>query len=149
MSRSIRLALALGVVAALVFASTTAAAGGRKVFSSTMVGLPTGSLVLDGLTGGGVPWSIDEGTATLTSDGRLHVEVQGLVVTSTGVNPVTTGGRAIVACDGAPVASTGIVAFSATGDAEVDAQVNLPSPCLDVAVFFTTATNKWLAVTGI
>jgi hypothetical protein len=149
MSRTVRLTLALGLVAALVFATTTtAAASGRKVFSSSMVGLPTGSLVLDGLTGGGVPWSIDEGAATLTADGRLHVEVQGLVVTSTGVNPVTSG-RAIVTCAGTPVASTDTVPFSTPGgNAEVDAQVTLPSPCLDLAVFFTTASNRWLAVTG-
>jgi len=149
MSRTVRLVLSLGLVAVLAIATvSTAAAGGRKIFSSSLVGLPTGSLVLDGLTGGGVPWSIDEGTATLTADGRLHVEVQGLVITSTGVNPVPTG-RAIVVCQGAPVAQTDTVPFSTAGDAVIDAQVSVPSPCLDLAVFFTNASNRWFAVTGI
>jgi hypothetical protein len=149
MSRTVRLTLALGLVAVLAFATvSTAAASGRKVFSSGMAGLPTGSLVLDGLTGGGVPWSIDEGSATLTADGRLHVEVQGLVVASSGVNPVGTG-RAVVVCAGVPVAFTDTVPFSMPdGNAEVDAQVSLPSPCLDLAVFFTNASNRWFAVTG-
>ena len=35
-----------------------------------------------GLTGGGVPWSIDSGTGYLRADGRLHVEVQGLIIPS-------------------------------------------------------------------
>ena len=41
--------------------------------------------------------------------------------------------------------------FNPTGDVEnkmVDAVVNLPSPCLAPAVFFTTGTDRWLAVTG-
>ena len=150
MYRKVRFALALGLVAALLLASvSTATAGGRKLFDSSMVAIPTGGLALDGLAGGGVPWAIDEGQATLTADGRLHVEVQGLVLLSTGTNPVTSG-RAVVACAGVPVAFTDPVPFSVPGgNAEVDAQVTLPSPCLDLAVFFTSATNRWFAVTGL
>jgi hypothetical protein len=148
MARSLRLLLALALLIALTAATVaTTTAGGRKVLDSTMAGLPTGSLPLDGLTGGGVPWSIDEGRVLLFADGRLHVEVEGLVITASGVNPVTTG-KAVVTCGGAPVAESAIVPFSATGDAEVDTVVDLPSPCLGPAVFFTNATSRWFAVTG-
>jgi hypothetical protein len=148
MSRSIRLLLALALLVALGAATvSTASAGGRKVLDSTMAGLPVGSMPLDGLTGGGVPWSIEDGRVLLFADGRLHVEVEGLVITATGVNPVAAG-KAVVTCGGAPVAETAAVPFSAAGDAEIDAVVELPSPCLAPAVFFTNATSRWFAVTG-
>jgi hypothetical protein len=148
MSRAIRLVLALALLVVLTATvATTALAGGRKVFDSTMTGLPVANTVLYGLTGGGLPWSIDEGRAQLFADGRLHVEVEGLVLTSTGANPVTTG-KAILTCAGAPVAETGTVPFSSTGDATIDAVVTLPAQCQGPAVFFTNATGRWFAVTG-
>ena len=148
MVRKARSVFALSLLIVLTAATVaTTSAGGRKILDSTMAGLPTGSLPLDGLTGGGVPWSIDEGRVLLFADGRLHVEVEGLVITATGVNPVTTG-KAVVTCGGAPVAETATVPFSATGDAEIDTVVELPSPCLGVAVFFTNVTSRRFAVTG-
>lgn len=148
MVRKARFVFALTLLVVLTAATVaTTSAGGRKVLDSTMAGLPTGSLPLDGLTGGGVPWSIEDGRVLLFADGRLHVEVEGLVITASGVNPVTTG-KAVVTCGGAPVAESAIVPFSATGDAEVDAVVELPSPCLGPAVFFTNATSRWFAVSG-
>ena len=148
MVRKARFVFALTLLVVLTAATVaTTSAGGRKILDSTMAGLPTGSLPLDGLTGGGVPWSIDEGRVLLFADGRLHVEIEGLVITATGVNPVTIG-KAVVTCGGAPVAETSTVPFSATGDAEINAVVSLPSPCLGVAVFFTNATSRWFAVSG-
>ena len=148
MTRALRLLLATFLLIALAVATvSTASAGGRKVLDSTMAGLPVGSMPLDGLTGGGVPWSIEDGRVLLFADGRLHVDVEGLVITATGVNPIATG-KAVVTCGGAPVAETDTVPFSPDGDAEIDAVVSLPSPCLAPAVFFTNATSRWFAVTG-
>ena len=148
MARSIRFVLALTVLLALTIGTVSQTlAGGRKVLDSTMTGLPTGSLLLNGLTGGGVPWSIDEGHVALFADGRLHVDVEGLVITATGVNPVTTG-KAILTCNNAPVAETGVVPFSGEGDASIDTLIDLPDQCLAPAVFFTNATGRWFAVTG-
>ena len=148
MTRFVRLAFALAVLASLTIGTVaTTVAGGPKVLDSQMAPIPTAGLVLDGVTGGGLPWKIDEGHARLFADGRLEVEVQGLVLVSTGANPVGSG-HAIVTCDGAPAATTANVPFSPTGDAEVEATVSLPSPCLAPAVFFTTGTDRWLAVTG-
>jgi hypothetical protein len=152
MSRLFRMALLVGLIGVLVLTTTNAAlAGGRKVFRSTMVGIPTAGLSLFGVPGGGVAWVIDEGSATLTADGRLHVEVEGLVLATNHTNPIPTG-RAIVACGGAAVASTDAVPFSSSGDAEVHATVSLPSPCLAPAVFFagiTAGGDRWFAVTGL
>jgi hypothetical protein len=152
MPRPLRLVLALAVLAVLVAGNVaSAAAGGPKVLDGRMVGIPTGGLSLQGVAGGGVPWVIDEGRAMLFTDGRLHVEVQGLVLASSHVNPVAQG-RAVVTCDSAPAASSPIVPFSPTGDAEVDATVSLPAPCLAPAVFFVgvlaNGAERWFAVTG-
>jgi hypothetical protein len=148
MSRVTRLALMLALLVALtVGVASTATAGGRKVLDSTMAGLPVANVVLYGLTGGGVPWSIDEGRVQLFADGRLHVEVEGLVLTSTGANPVTSG-KAILTCAGAFAAETGVVPFSGTGDATIDTTIALPALCQGPAVFFTSAGGRWFAVTG-
>jgi hypothetical protein len=148
MSRSLRLLLLTGLLVALSAASVaTVAADGRATFSSSMTGLPSSGLVVAGVTGAGAPWTLAQGSATLTADGRLHVEVQGLVLTSNGTNPVASG-KAVVSCDGAQVAITDAVPFSDQGNATVNAVVSLPSPCHAPAVFFTNASGKWFAVTG-
>ena len=147
MARTLRLTLALAVLAALAIGTVTStAAGGPKVLDARMTGLPTANLVIDGVTGGGLPWKLDAGHAKLFADGRLQVEVEGLTLLN-GVNPATTG-HAVVTCNGAPAASTADVPFSPDGDATIDARVTLPSPCLAPAVFFTNAGGRWFAVTG-
>jgi hypothetical protein len=151
MSRSVRLALATALLVVLGAGTIgTAAASGRKVFDSSMAPIPAGAPTLFGVAGGGVAWVLDEGRATLTASGRLHVEVEGLVLASSHVNPVGTG-RAIVTCAGVVAASTAAVPFSTTGDAEVDATVSLPSPCFAPAVLFAGVTangDRWFAATG-
>jgi hypothetical protein len=152
MSRSLRLVLSVAILAAMVVGNmASTAAGGPKVLDARMVGIPTAGLSLQGLAGGGVPWVIDEGRAMLFADGRLNVEVQGLVLATSHVNPVAQG-RAVVTCGSAPAASSPIVPFSPTGDAEVEATVSLPTPCLAPAVFFVgvlaNGAERWFAVTG-
>jgi hypothetical protein len=151
MSRSIRLALSGAVLVALVIGSVaTTMAGGPKVLDARMTGIPTGGLVLHGLTGGGAPWMIDAGRAKLFTDGRLEVDIEGLTLLN-GTNPIANG-RAIVTCSSAAVASSSIVPFSPTGDATVSTTVVLPASCLAPAVFFAgvlpTGAERWFAVTG-
>ena len=151
MSRSLRLAAAAAVLGALVLGSVSATiAGGPKVLDARMAGIPTAGLALHEIAGGGVPWVIDEGRAKLFADGRLQVEVRGLVLATNGTNPVPTG-RAIVTCSSVAIASTDAVPFSSTGDAVVDTTIDLPDTCLAPAVFFAGVTgqgDRWFAVTG-
>jgi hypothetical protein len=148
MARSIRLALALTALLALTLgAVSNASAGGQKIFDSTMAAMTTPGQVIDGVTAAGAPWSIDEGKATLFANGRVHVEVEGLIVTALGRNPATTG-KVRISCNGAPVAETATVPFSSAGNAEVDAVVTLPTPCFGPSIFFTSAGGSWFAVTG-
>jgi hypothetical protein len=152
MSRSLRLALSVVALVALTLgAVSTTAAGGPKTLDARLTGIPTGGLALHGLTGGGAPWVIDAGRAKLFADGRLEVEIDGLVLASNGTNPIANG-RAIVTCSSVAVASSDIVPFSPSGDATVEAQLHLPDSCLAPAVFFSgvlsSGAERWLAVTG-
>jgi hypothetical protein len=151
MFRIARLSVATAVLAALAIGTVApVGAGGPKVLDATMAGIPVAGMSLDGIAGGGVPWVIDEGRAKLFADGRLEVEVEGLVLATTHVNPVATG-RAIVTCANAVAATSAAVPFSSTGNAEVSTHVTLPHPCLAPAVFFAGVTgngDRWFAVTG-
>ena len=114
------------------------------------------------VAGGGLPWEIDKAKGALRSDGRLEVEVEGLVLARRapvpealrGTNPVPSF-KAIVSCltTSGGVAttvnvSTGLVPASSDGDAEIEASLVLPSPCFAPIVFVTSPGDMWFAVTG-
>jgi hypothetical protein len=108
-----------------------------------------------GVPGGGLPWQIEAASGRLRANGKLHVEVEGLVLVATGANPVATF-RGLVSCqsiDGTGAASvvnvmTDPVPATTTGDAEIDAKVSLPSPCIAPIVFVTSGGGAWFAATG-
>jgi hypothetical protein len=149
MARSFRISLALTLLFALtVGVASNVTAGGRKVLEATMTGLPVPGTIVAGITGAGAPWVIDKGEAQLFEDGRLRVEVEGLVIPGrVPPNPVDFG-KAVVSCNGAFADDTALVPFSDDGDAVVDEVVVLPSPCQAPAVFFTSPGGGWFAVTG-
>ena len=147
--RALRLGLALTLLAALTIGATSStAAGGRKVLDASMAGLPVINTPLNGLIGGGAPWVIDRGSVQLFEDGRLHVHVDGLIIPALGRNPVAEG-KAVLTCGEAKVAETALVPFSEDGDADINTVVTgIPSPCQGLTVFFTNAGDRWFAVTG-
>jgi hypothetical protein len=110
-----------------------------------------------GINGAGAPWTIAEAQGELRVNGRLEIRVRGLVLVSTGVNPVANF-RAIVSClttdaSGTAAATSNVVTdpFPATtaGDAEVEALLALPAPCIAPIVFVTnSAGTSWFSVTG-
>jgi hypothetical protein len=153
MPRFVRLILGVAVLAALAIGTVaTTSAGGPKVLDARMVGIPAGAPTVQGLIGGGAPWVIDEGHAKLFADGRLEVDIDGLVLAGSGTNPIANG-RAIVTCNSVAAASSPVVPFSATGDATVSTVLSLTSPCFAPAVFFVgvlpTGAERWFAVTGL
>jgi hypothetical protein len=146
----------LAVLLALVAGNvSSAAAGGPKILDTRLVGIPTGGIVLDTIVGGGVPWQIDEGHARLFADGRLQVEVEGLVLHVAPPNPTNPvpSARAIVTCNHVVAARSPIVPFSTAGNGEVETTVDLPSPCLAPTIFWVglvgpTQLERWFAVSG-
>ena len=157
---------ALGLLAAVALtipALSSGGADGRKVLSSAVLAPVTGPYVgatnpIRTVNGGGLPWRIESGNIDLRADGRLHVEVEGLVLAAgalQGTNPITSF-KAIVSCqtiDGTGAAavsniSTGAFPASNAGDAEIDTSVSLPSPCIAPIVFVTSPTGAWFAASG-
>ena len=165
MRRAFVLLLSLLAVGAVVVQSTAARDGdspGKDVLEfdvMTPVVAPfTGAAhPIRGVNGGGVPWQIDRGRGDLTSDGRLRIRVEGLVLVSTGQNPIQMF-RGVVNCltTGSPDVgvnlSTAPVPASSDGDATIKATVDLPDPCVAPIVFVTSGTGpapgNWFATTG-
>jgi hypothetical protein len=113
-----------------------------------------------GIGGGGVPWVIQRGEGELSSNGKLEVEVRGLVIASTGVNPVAQF-IAAVNCLTTSSPDTGVTLLTAPvnvgpqGNARFEARLNLPHPCIAPIVFVGTpavvnnqASLRWFATTG-
>ena len=106
-----------------------------------------------GIGGGGAPWSVDRARGELRTDGRLKLEVEGLVLTNTGVNPATAFVAKVNCLTAAQPANgetvaTDPVATGPEGDAEFDTRVALPDPCYAPIVFVTNEAGRWFAVTG-
>jgi hypothetical protein len=162
--------------------ATTAAAvrgdergGGGELLEGRLTGVPrpyTGAVnAIRGVPGGGLPWVLSSGEVELREDGRLEVEVDGLVFDPADATVIERGlaGRnnvaafkAIVSClsigsDGAATTvnvetatapATQGLATEGGGDAFIEAQLALPTPCLAPIVFVTSPTGAWFATTG-
>jgi hypothetical protein len=161
-----RLAMLLSLVTIVGLAAVfgaTAGGNGAKVLKfermAPVVPPWTGAtgVPIRGLHGGGVPWSIESGTGVLRGDGRLHIEVQGLIIPARGDNPVAAF-RGVVNCltPESPTDGVNLVTDPAPatpeGDATIDATVELPETCVAPIVFVTNGTGSppgaWFATTG-
>jgi len=108
-----------------------------------------------GQNAGGIPWRLDEGAARLARNGELRVEVEGLVLQTTGSNPVPAF-KAILSCltnSGTTLAtvnvSTGTVPVGPDGNAEIrEVLSGVPSPCYAPIVLVTSPGGAWFAVSG-
>jgi len=149
--------VALGLVG---IASTAGSAEPPTILkASTMVGV-TGPYVgvanpIRGVNGGGIPWNISEAKAVLLADGHLEIKVEGLVLATTGVNPVSMF-RGLVSCQtisgtAATVTNVSTDPFPATmtGDSKIAQTLDLPDPCIAPIVFVTSPTGSWFAATGV
>lgn len=148
------------VVAVVALASGAGSAGPTTVLKADTLAGVRGPYVgatnpIRGVNGGGIPWNIAEGKVILKADGSLEVKVEGLVLATTGANPIPNF-RAIVSCqtieDGAAAVrnvSTDPFPANTTGDSKIAATVALPSPCFAPIVFVTSPTGSWFAATGV
>ena len=149
----------LGAALLVVPALGLGSGDGRKVLEARVLApLPreyTGAAgAIRGVNGAGAQWSIGDAEADLRSDGRLEINVEGLIVTARGNNPLKQF-QAIVSCqsivNGVPAVtnvSGGLFDANTAGDAQTETNVDLPTPCLAPIVFVTTPGGSWIAVTG-
>lgn len=152
--------LAILVGGSLGLASTAGSADTATILKAdTMAGVIapyTGTAnPIRGVNGGGLPWEISEAKVVLGADGRLEIKVEGLVLVATGQNPVATF-RGIVSCQsidaGAAVVRnvmTDPVPATTTGNAKIQATLDLPEPCFAPIVFVASGGGAWFSVTGV
>jgi hypothetical protein len=138
--------------AALVLCGVAMADSGKNgnntkndVFMSGIVGSVPGQTMF-GVQSGGLPWVIREGKARLDKNGKLHVEVEGLLLTNAGANTGTTGTVRMVSatlfCGGvATASSTPVVPLAPTGFAEMEGKVGAPANCMSPVVLVRIAAS--------
>lgn len=147
----VALAAALG---SLAFAFAARGDGGRSheakgasVRSALAPSQPTDP-AFHGVSPGGLPWSLEQGSVKLRSNGKLDLEVEGLVLTSLGTAGPITGIAASIFCGAdsatAPMATTSVAPLSSAGDAEIDTQVSVPATCLAPLVLVRPANASGL-----
>ena len=174
MRKSAVLLLASLLVGGIVVGGQASLATGKRspkiLEFDTMVGVPrpyTGATnAIRGVLGGGLPWVVDSAKGELRVDGRLEVEVEGLVIDPAdpaaiaagvaGKNPAPNfmaivsclskdaGGNAITAN-----VQTGLFPADAAGSSEIEDTVSLPEPCIAPIVFVTSPGGAWFAATGL
>jgi len=167
MKRLMILLLGALLAVGLIVQASGASSNDRKVLEFETMAPVTGPFVgsanpIRGVNGGGLPWQIAEARGELSSNGKIEVEVRGLVLLNgppvppalRGKNPAAAF-RAIVSCltvvNGSP-ATTNVAtdAFPATmtGDSKIEATVSLPRPCFAPIIFVGPSPTTWFAVTG-
>lgn len=167
-------AAALVAASTLALSTTAGADKSAKILEwDTMVGVPNGYLgaagaFRAGVPGGGLPWVVGRADGELRANGKLEIEVEGVVFDPNdpvtiqrglaGRNTVPTF-KAIVSCqtlvNGVATVvnvATDPVPADEAGNAEFDTKVMLPSPCIAPIVYVSTGSaiaNNWFATTGM
>lgn len=122
------------------------------------------SAAIRGVLGDELPWQVKSAHGLLTTDGRLHITVRGLVFTNDPEVPANLRGindeatfRGLVSCLSESAAGALITVNVATsgfratrsGDSEINARITLPDPCVAPIVFVLSGSeDKWFAVIG-
>jgi hypothetical protein len=155
MRRLSGLVLAVGMMAGMFAIGTSA---DELAFLAPVVGSNPGATIA-GVASGGAPWVVRHGLAVLTDDGRLRVDVRGLVLPSANntAGPIT-GVAASVVCANAVVATTNVANLTTAGDAEIHAKLTVPLPCVGAVVLVRAAAvngaplpapGAFIAATGV
>ena len=142
----------LGGLLAGIFALTAAAE--EFLFRSTIIG-SNPNISIGGVPSGGAPWIVQQGSAILDGNGKLHVEVVGLILRDLGTPGPVKNISASLVCGGTGgtvVATTDAISLSAAGDGQIESQISVPSTCFGPVVLVRAVFNgnagPWIAGTG-
>jgi hypothetical protein len=158
-NRSLLVALATVSAAALVAAVASADDGGRKgdddqgkngqgddaakIFSAALAPSTPGDPSVHGVAPGGVPWVLKRGRVQLAANGKIKVELRGLVIpiahgtfpANTALPVTTVSASLYCAPDAAAAAATTASApISPDGNARITDTLTLPATCLGPTV---------------
>lgn len=131
------LAIGLGLLAG------AAAADENRGFHGQLAGSAVGEHVA-GVPSGGAPWVVANSEFNVTANGRIQVEIRGLVISSGAfintVGPVTMV-DASLACNDVVVASTTAVPLSSGGNTSIHDQITVPARCIAPALLIRIAAT--------
>ena len=174
-SRSVLVALAVIAAAALVAAVASADDGGRKgdddhgrnqrgddagkIFSAALAPSQVPDPAVHGVAAGGAPWVLKRGRVQLAADGKIKVELRGLVIpiahgtfSANTALPVTTVNASLYcAPDSSAAAATTVSApISPDGNARITDKLTLPATCLapTVLVHPNAGLGAYIALPG-
>ena len=119
---------------------------------------PSDKTVIAGVNACGKVWKLGSGNAALSPDGKLVVDLHGLVLNDASVgefNGSPDGVDAVavaVACGGTIGAQTEPVALSKSGDVHIATTVTLPKSCTSPTILvrerYEGKIGGWLAASG-
>ena len=153
-----RVSLLVLAVCMMVGMSAIGTSADELAFFAPVVGSNPGATI-GGVASGGAPWVVRRGLAVLTDEGRLRVDLRGLVLPSANntAGPIT-GVAASVVCANTVVATTNVANLTTTGDAEIHAKLSVPLPCVGAVVLVRAAAvngaplpapGAFIAATGL
>lgn len=127
------------------------------VFFAPVLGSNPG-ITIAGVPSGGAPWVVKRAFAVLTDDGRLRVDLRGLILPGTGNTGPVTEVSASVVCSDAVAATSLAVPLSKEGNAEIHAKLQVPSPCFGTIILVRvagvngttlSAPGPWIAASAV
>jgi hypothetical protein len=131
-----RITIALRAIGLVVVAGTLAAGAwaddNGAVLISTLIG-STPNQVIGGVNSGGLPWNVAHGQVTLHRNGKLNMELDGLVLASLGTPGPITQVSASLVCGGSGgtvAGTTAAVSLTVAGNAHIHDKVSVPSSCI-------------------
>jgi hypothetical protein len=97
-----------------------------------------------GVPSGNAPWMIANSEFNISANGRIQVQIQGLLISagalSNTIGPVTMV-KASLVCGDVVAASTAPVNLSSAGEVRIDDTLLEPSPCIAPAVLIQIAAT--------
>jgi hypothetical protein len=132
---------------------------GARVFASPLAPSLTTDPTIHGVSPGNLPWALGSGRVTIRLDGRVRVDLQGLVIPiahggfpADTARPVTTVSASLYCAPDASTAAatTDAAPISASGNARIVDTVTLPPTCLAPTVLIhpNGATGAYIALPG-
>jgi hypothetical protein len=148
------------LVAGLALMAQTASAQNASL-KAPLIACPSDKTVIGGVNACGKIWKIDSGQVALGGDGKLSVDIRGLVLNDPSVgqyNGSPDGVDAVAAAvvcsgkGGSVAAQTDPATLSKNGDVRIDTTVSVPKTCADPIVLirerYEGKIGGWLAATS-
>ena len=112
---------------------------GHSVLRAPLMGsTPVVSPMIAGINPGGVAWVNGPSSVRVRRDGRISVTIRGLVLVTTGANPLPSMVATLV-CDNMVKASTAPFALSPAGNGSTSDKISVPRHCQDPTVLIQPA----------